>query len=291
MMVNLAPGANRNAVRQILQETSAAALNLASPGHVSTGEWVTRYVEFVTTTGNVLRNQITPADIHRLLWTNRYQVLVTKTGLLATDEQHPGINGLLSAELQDLRDAFDVAHKELNDKIMSWRATYAYVALDSSAYINGPKLEEFQFAKILDRIPDKQFRLLVPMAVVDELDNLKQHSKQHHRWRASYTTAVLARVLSGDPTWPGQLHDDDPRVTVELLLDPPGHTRLPITDDEIVDRLVHAQALAGEPITLITYDTGQDLRARAAGLKSHRLRNAVEDEDEPEQQDRRKARA
>ncbi|MFJ8966646.1 hypothetical protein ACIRG5_45355 [Lentzea sp. NPDC102401] len=91
---------------------------------------------------------------------------------------------------------------------------------------------------------------------------------------------------AGTRNRPGLLNEDDPTVTIEVLFDPPGHIRLPITNDEIVDRLVQAQALAGQPVTLITYDTGQHFRAQAAGLRSHRMRNAVEDE--PEQQDKRK---
>jgi hypothetical protein len=56
-------------------------------------------------------------------------------------------------------------------------------------------------------------------------------------------------------------------VTVEVLFDPPGHERLSIADDEIIARTVTAAAAAGRKITLITADTGQSMRGRAAGLK------------------------
>lgn len=52
-------------------------------------------------------------------------------------------------------------------------------------------------------------------------------------------------------------------MTVELLFDPPGHRRLPINDDELVDRALAVQSLAGR----VTFDTGQASRARAAGLQ------------------------
>lgn len=55
-------------------------------------------------------------------------------------------------------------------------------------------------------------------------------------------------------------------VTLEILFDPSGHVRSPISDDEIVERAVLVQALAGREVTLLTYDTGQSTRARAAGL-------------------------
>jgi hypothetical protein len=55
------------------------------------------------------------------------------------------------------------------------------------------------------------------------------------------------------------------KVVVELLFDPPGHTRLPIDDDEIIDRLAAVTPLTGK-ITFLTFDVGQSMRARKAGL-------------------------
>ena len=70
----------------------------------------------------------------------------------------------------------------------------------------------------------------------------------------------------------GVLHAEDAstgqgEVTMGLLFDPPGHVRLPINDDEIIDRAVAVQTLAGREVTLLTYDTGMSTRARNAGLK------------------------
>jgi hypothetical protein len=60
-------------------------------------------------------------------------------------------------------------------------------------------------------------------------------------------------------------------VTVEILFDSPGHVRLPIDDDEIIDRAVAAKAFAGREVTIVTYDTGQGMRAREAELKCVKL--------------------
>jgi hypothetical protein len=54
--------------------------------------------------------------------------------------------------------------------------------------------------------------------------------------------------------------------TVEIVFDPPGRIRLPINDDELIDRILAIQPLTGLQIILLTYDTGQSTRARAAGL-------------------------
>lgn len=51
-----------------------------------------------------------------------------------------------------------------------------------------------------------------------------------------------------------------------MLFDLPGHVRLAINDDEIVDRALSVQILSGKDVTFLTYDTNQALRARHAGL-------------------------
>jgi hypothetical protein len=50
---------------------------------------------------------------------------------------------------------------------------------------------------------------------------------------------------------------------MELVFDQPRHSRLPVNDDEIVDRVLAFEPLAGRDITLLTYDAGQSARARA----------------------------
>ena len=67
-------------------------------------------------------------------------------------------------------------------------------------------------------------------------------------------------------------------ITIELVYDPPGHARLPINDDEIIDRALAAQALADRKVTLLTYDTGQAMRARNAGLPVMKLRKEIGEE-------------
>ena len=104
---------------------------------------------------------------------------------------------------------------------------------------------------------------------MDELDRLKESSNRHVRWRAGYTLAVLDRRLANPPPEIATLHPGSasaPEVSVEVLFDPPRHVRLPIADDEMVDRVLSAEVLAGRRITVVTFDTGQSMRARHVGL-------------------------
>ena len=69
-------------------------------------------------------------------------------------------------------------------------------------------------------------------------------------------------------------------VLMDILYDPPRHERLPINDDEIIDRALAAQGLAGTPVTLLTYDTSQAARGRHAGLAVNKLAKPLGDEPE-----------
>jgi predicted ribonuclease YlaK len=149
------------------------------------------------------------------------------------------------------------------------------VVADSSFYIQNPEpLAEADLHAILGLPPAEHIRLLFPITVVDELDALKESGKHRSRWRAAHTLGRLDEVLNGNTfgimrradfdgepaLWRGQL-------SMEIVLDQPGHVRLPIADDEIIDRAVAIQALATRKVRLLTCDTGQHTRGRAAGLK------------------------
>ncbi|HEX8861570.1 MAG TPA: hypothetical protein VGC06_21215 [Actinomycetes bacterium] len=62
-----------------------------------------------------------------------------------------------------------------------------------------------------------------------------------------------------------------------MLFDPPGHVRLPINDDQIIDWALAVVPLAAREVTLVTYDTGQCMRARAAGLREKLHKPLVEE--------------
>lgn len=81
-----------------------------------------------------------------------------------------------------------------------------------------------------------------------------------------------------------------PAICTSLVLDPPGHVRLPIEDDEIVDRAQSVGALTESRITLITFDTGQSLRARNADLGVVKLAKPQSEEDDPGPPSRRQVR-
>jgi len=115
--------------------------------------------------------------------------------------------------------------------------------------------------------------VLVPLLVVDELDGLKRHSETKTRARGALKMLdeVFTRVSQSNTM--GVLRQADGTlglgpITMELLFDPPDHERLPDNDAEIVDRALAVKALAGRPVTMVTYDKNMAFRARYAGLQA-----------------------
>jgi hypothetical protein len=241
------------------------------------------YLEWAGNAANALRFQISEAEVAGLILTRRYEALLSGFGIMASPamEAQRIVNDLVTLEIEERTAALDAAVKALKDERDHWSKAGVLVMPDSSFYIrHGNKLEDVDFASLLS-LREEYVYVLIPMVIVDELDGLKQHNKQHVRWRAGYTLAVLDRLFQAT-SGPATLRQENfaalhtggiprGRIDMELLFDPPGHLRLPINDDEIVDRAMAVQRLAERRVTLLTYDTGQSTRGRNAGLKVRKL--------------------
>jgi hypothetical protein len=241
----------------------------------------------------MLGDQISESDLNRLVLTDRYRLLLGgAVGTLTSTEVQVqrAVNGLVSLELDERVTAFDAAIQALRSQMLRWSGYEHFVMPDTSFYIkHQDKLEESDIPLVLGD-PHSDFVVLVPMVVVDELDRLKEIKDKQVRWRAGYTLAVLDRLFPKQGVRRAQLR---PRVTeteqgpliaplgdvsVELLFDAPGHVRLPDSDDEIIDRALGVEPLADRKVTLLTYDTGQSMRARNAGLEAVKLRTEIGEE-------------
>jgi hypothetical protein len=241
-------------------------------------ETFSKYVTWVDDTVGLFRNRLSPADVDRLLLTRRYWHLL---GMSGASLAH--ILGLVHTELDERLADLDRALDDLRQERQRWSREGVYVVADTGCFIEHPaKIEAWDMAETLE-LGFQVTRLLLPILVVDQLDDLKQSKTPHVRWRARHTLQVLDSLLQ-DPRGFATLREpilvpfggtgrSAPRgeVSVEIVFDPPDHVRLPSSDDEIVDRAVAIQILIGQPVRFLTYDTGQSLRARAAGLQVTKL--------------------
>ncbi|MDX2999207.1 PIN domain-containing protein [Streptomyces scabiei] len=274
MLITPRPGADRKNIRQVLGGVHVAAMNLQKP-YDSAYDALLAYLEWATESARMLRPQISDRDLDTLILTDRYRVLLASCGTLAGTAQTRLVNRLVQLEVAERIEALEAAVYTLDTWIGRWNQREVFVVADSSFYIqNEVKLADVDIHEILD-VPRREYvRLLFPIVVVDELDDLKDASKARPRWRAAHTLGLLDGVLNGHEH--GVLREGKRvpaegetygRVNVEIVLDPPGHVRLDRPDVEIIDRTVAIQGLAGREVRLLTCDTSQHTRGRAAGLK------------------------
>jgi hypothetical protein len=244
----------------------------------------------------MLEHRVSAADIDRLVLTHGYERLLSVAGSLTGLDvgTQRVLNGLLNLEIRQRISALEQATGDLRAQIQRWDGLAALVVPDTTVYLeHDEKLENLDFhSLVVDDWPDKTVRVVVPVVVLDELDGQKRSGDALKRWRAGYTLAVMEKAFASRPVR-GLLRpptSDRTRgaVILDVLFDPPGHSRLPINDDEIIDRALAAQGLAGLPVTLLTFDTSQTARARHAGLTVIKLSKPVGEE--PQNTKARKAK-
>jgi rRNA-processing protein FCF1 len=292
MLITPRPGAHRDNILRTLRDVHTSAMNAQSAGPSTAYQRLLTYLEWASDSVRVLRSQVSDTDLDQLILTRRHNVLLDGVGHLAGSDQQRLVNGLINQELAERVEVLDDAVNTLQNQIGRWGGQATFVIPDSSFYIHHPtRFDEVDYPALLGTLPDEGVHLLLPIVIVDELDGLKETKNARARYRAGYTLAVLDRIL--DDRGHGTLHPQDTTdltglggirgaVTTEILFDPPGHARLPINDDEIIDRALAIQALAGRRVRILTYDTGQATRARTAGLPVTKLRDDAGTGEEPD---------
>lgn len=278
MFVEPRPGVDLDRLRQSLWEVETRVGNVRA----TTGTGVdvyNAYISWVHDTVRQLSQLVSNVDLDRLVLTPRYWALQAQP---TTVELQP-MRQLLNAEIDERARVLREAVEAVDEEKRRWQHPGALVMPDTSFYVtHEDKLEAADLAAVVG-LREEPIRVLVPILVIDELDNLKRHNDKHVRWRAGYSLAVFDRVLRST-TAPSLLREENfdvvrdqtggiPRgqITIEVLFDPPGHERSPIADDEIVSRALTAEARSGRRVRVVTYDTGQASRARHAGLQVFKL--------------------
>jgi hypothetical protein len=288
MLITPRPGVNTDNLLKALQSVQNEVFNLRGGGGPTRNayERLLAYLEWTNSAVRMLDNQISVSDLNRLVLTERYRIMLGGiVSMTATDiPVQRMLNGLVSLELDQRVTDFDEAIKTLRSQMLRWSGYEHFVMPDTSFYIHhDDKLEDLDIGTLMGD-PHADFVVLVPMVIVDELDRLKETKDKQVRWRAGYTLAVLDRLFQkGDVRALLRKGEKDlePKVAplgdawIELLFEPPGHVRLPNSDDEIIDRALSVEPLADRKVVLLTYDTGQSTRARNAGLQVVKLRTEI----------------
>lgn len=275
------PGVSRVQLRDSLHQLWTDAYNIRGGTYGSGFEQLTRYLNWTSGAVKVLTSQIKSADIDRLILTRGYNRLLSLAAPSSAVGGHTVsvLNEMLNVEVSQRIDDLAAARDSLSDAINKWADMPTLVMPDTSVYIqHEDKLASLDFAELIpgEVFPLGRLIVLVPIVVIDELDRLKESRDESARWRATHTLGMIDGLFQRTDR-PALIRDPEPHawrgpVLMELVLDPPGHVRLPIEDDEIVDRALAMGAVTECAVKLITFDTGQALRARSAGLRVSKLK-------------------
>jgi rRNA-processing protein FCF1 len=175
-------------------------------------------------------------------------------------EATPRPRPLLSSEANRLIRWLDDTERELKriTEQDEWdESGIPRIVLDTSALVREGAFDSFDWARLVGH---RQVRLIIPILVVRELDDLKNYGKSS---KARPRLRKMMQCLDGHGRGPAELKGG---ITLELLMDPPGHIRVINHDDEIIRRATYLQGRRGGSLKIITGDYTMLFIAQAEGI-------------------------
>jgi hypothetical protein len=285
MKIRPLPGVAGSAVLEALRVTEMALQNVRGRGGNDLDR-LAAYREWsnleVTRLGRLLSSE----DLTRLVATPRYWALQTLDA-----STHRSIGAFVDVEVAERLWSLETTLTDLMSDLDRWRSRRGLVAMaDTNVFLHSEVyFDQVPWGELLSARMDGVL-LVIPMVVVDELDRAKRTARaakvsrtnnEDVRTRARLTLRRLdsrfADVRWVAPIQPDKFPEAGP-VAAELLLDEPGHVRLPDSDSELVDRASSLQDFLARPVHLLTFDTGMAFRARAAGLEVRKLEEPGNDD-------------
>ncbi|MET7425422.1 PIN domain-containing protein [Dactylosporangium sp. NPDC005555] len=109
----------------------------------------------------------------------------------------------------------------------------------------------------------KRSRLIVPLVVLDELDQKTYASSKQLAGRAETRLRMLDKHLEKAV---GGASEIRPGVTLEILADPPNHRRHSNVDHEILDRAEQIFQSVERAVTVVSGDRGMRVRGLSRGI-------------------------
>lgn len=235
---------------------------------------IEQYLRWVAESEQMLRPVMSVSDLDRGLLTRRYWATH------ANPSYSPASVHAVREEVRTRGQFFEELVNAVHRERRRWAAAEpeaVYVVADTNVHLHHPtEWDAIDWRTVVgwQNRSRAAVRLVLPMLVVDELDDAKMKNNNKIRTRARTTLKTIYGAFESDPaaTWtirPGDV--DHAPVRVSLLEDEPSHRRLERADDELVDRALMLSDFVDHPVYFVSYDTGAALRARSAGLTVCRL--------------------
>jgi rRNA-processing protein FCF1 len=137
---------------------------------------------------------------------------------------------------------------------------------DTNVFLHYTRFDQLPWAA---RMGLEDVRLIIPLAVVDELDAKKYARREEFQQRARELLTLIDGYVTRSP--PDGYSHLQPGVTVEVLPDESDHVRAASNDQEILERCEFLHQATGRPATLITGDSGMRINAQARGIDVFKL--------------------
>jgi len=250
--LRLKSGADAERAREVLHERIEAAHRITSAGVGSQHEAGHRirmaYIEWAEATESVLQELTFDTDMTTALHTQRYW-RIRQPG---DPRPHP----LVYAEVRQQVDWLSAVLKDLTQRVLRARVAGGHIAvLDTHVLLHYQPPEEIDWIEVAGTAP---LRLVIPLRVIEEVD-AKKYSGRDLADRARRLLPALRRKM-GKAGAPGALREG---VSIEVSVDPGPRWRPADADEEILNTCHELRQLSGQPVVLVTGDTGMTLRAEA----------------------------
>ena len=216
-----------------------------------------------------LRGVVPSSELQRLVYTRRYWYVGESNDQLA------------QIEMEDAYHRWNAELDELKGWQRRWAGEATVVVPDTSVVIRHPGNEfaDVNWHAMSGAMKDMAIRVVVPMVVLDELENQKDRGSTKipdgQKYAASTKARHALRYLAGlfgghgDPRRPARLGINYVAIapTVEVLEDPSGpYVRYPRADDELIRRAVMLRVTTSLRVVLLTYDVAMSTRAQIEQL-------------------------
>jgi len=156
----------------------------------------------------------------------------------------------------------------LEDKASDLSATR--VLPDTNVHLHFKPFTDIDWCSVMSA---HAVRLIIPIVTIRELDAHKNLGRDPIARRASKRVRAMHALLDGHGRGPVAMR---PEVTLEVLVEPPRHSRAASNDQELLARALAFDSRAGGDLVLVTGDLSMRLQAQALGLDARILPEALQ---------------
>ena len=184
------------------------------------------------------------------------------------DREAPDIYRLLSREVEVQTAYLESLIAQLDTLAARLTAAPGRVAvLDSNVLLHFQPPEQVKWQEVVGQ---PQVRLVIPLRVIEELDEKKYTARDDLAGRSRDLLGRLRAQLAPTGGGPVQLNEGNSDVTIETFVDS-GPRRRTLDADEEVLETCETFALGEQTVVLVTDDAGITIRAGTRGIEAVRM--------------------